>query len=137
MQYFRKMVFNQTLLPNELIGAEKTDINSIFDDMLPYCSPQEKQTFTQMRNMYQSFQNMKEMMEMVETIKELFPEGFGGFGNVTDNTDTTGDCNNTNNFGSFSSFNPEMLAALSSMFGGQSMDMNQIADMFQALQGST
>lgn len=136
MQYFRKSILHHGLLPKELTGTEKADINSVFDDMLPYCTPQEKQSFTKMRNMYQSFQNMKEMMEMLETMKELFPEGFdgtggfGGFGNAAN----SGEAGNT---GSFGSFNPEMLSALGSMFGGQGMDISQMVDMFRAFQGST
>lgn len=57
--------------------SHSPDPDTMWDNLLPYCSPTEKQTLQQMRNMMQTFRNMKDMMEMLETMKELFPEGFG------------------------------------------------------------
>lgn len=54
------------------------DAETMWDSILPYCSPSEKQKFQQIRDMMQNFQQMKEMMEMMETMKELFPDGFSG-----------------------------------------------------------
>lgn len=81
LQYFSKH-------PLGLIGANSADTsdesNTILDNLLPYCTPKERQNVTQLRNMMQTMQNMKEMMEMMETMKELFPEGFAGGGDGMD-----------------------------------------------------
>lgn len=115
MQHFHRLIHNPSLFSDELTATDKTDFTTVFEEILPYCTPQEKQTFTHIRNMHQSFQNMKEMMEMLETMKELFPESFDGSGG----------------------FNPEMFANMGGMFGGGGMDMSQMADLFQAFQGSS
>lgn len=115
MQYFRKLTNSRNRLFDKLSSTDNADFTTIFEEILPYCTPQEKQAFTHMRNMHQSFQNMKDMLEMLETMKELFPESFDGSG----------------------SFTPETFANMSGMFGGGGMDMSQMADLFQAFQGPT
>lgn len=86
------------------------DFSNVCDELLPYCTPREKQQFSQIRDTFQTMRNFKDMMEMIETMKELFPEGMGAGGE--------------------GGFNPEMMAAMSSMFGGGGMDLGAMADMF-------
>ncbi|MBQ9142521.1 MAG: hypothetical protein IJX63_12165, partial [Lachnospiraceae bacterium] len=92
------------------------DLDSIYDELLLYCDSQQKQQFTQMRNMFQTLQNLQGMMTMMETMKELFPEGMG-----------SGDGQG--------GFNPEMLAAMSSMFGGGDLDLSQLSQMTDLFSG--
>lgn len=100
LQYFRNQPSHYKILDSSS-SDDKADYSAIFDNMLPYCNMQEKQTVTQMRNMFHTFQNMKEMMEMIETMKEFFPEGF----DISDG------------------INPDMMAGLNGMFGNGSMDI--------------
>lgn len=109
LQYFQKPHIISTL-PGSA-GSTGCDFDNICDELLLYCDAQQKQQFTQMRNMLQTMQNLQGMMEMMETMKELFPEGMG-------NNDGQG------------GFNPEMLAAMSSMFGGGDMGFSAMAEMF-------
>lgn len=110
MQVFRPFPHGRGLLPGAVSKESPFDFDSICDELLPYCSTYEKQQFTQMRSMLQTMHNLQSMMEMMETLKELFPEGMG-------NGDQGG-------------FHPEMLAAMSSMFGGGDMDLSAMAEMF-------
>ncbi len=91
---------------------ESFDSDAMWDNLLPYCSPAEKQNIQQMRNMIQTFHNMKDMMEMFEMMKELFPDGFGspegmnfppGFGSPEGMSFPPG-------------FSPELLAQFSTLF---------------------
>lgn len=91
------------------------DINTICDEILPYCNDQEKKQLNQIKNFMQTIKNFQDMMEMMETMKELFPEGMNGEGG----------------------FNPEVLSGLGSMFGGGNIDPGQMADLFQAFQGNS
>lgn len=82
MQYFSKHPLG--IFPTQN-GADSSspDPDAIWENILPYCTPAEKENVNQMRNMVQTFKNLKDMMEMMETMKELFPDGFGttdGFG---------------------------------------------------------
>lgn len=90
--------------------SQPVPFDNLCDELIPYCTAQEKQQFTQFRNLQQTMQNLQNMMEMLETMKELFPEGMG-FG------DGSG------------GFSPEMFSAMSSMFGGN-MDFGAMAEMF-------
>ncbi len=115
MQYFKKPSNRQThsLFPTNIPSPTDTtiDFNSLFEELLPYSTPSQKQHFTQIRNMLETMRNIQDMMEILETMKEFFPEGMG------------------NQDGETGSFNPEILAAMSSMFGG-GMDINAISDYF-------
>lgn len=77
------------------------DIENVFDNFLPYCTPREKDNIMQIRNLMNNFHNLQDMMEMINTMKELFPENFDP----------------TENGGLFGNFSPEMFENISSMFG--------------------
>ena len=101
----------KSTLPGAVNEESDFDFDKVCDELLPYCDAREKQQFTQIRNMFQTMHSMQGMMEMMESMKELFPEGMG-----------SGDGQG--------GFNPEMLAAMSSMFGGGDMDLGVMAEMF-------
>ncbi len=131
MQHFHRLMHTPSFLSGELTATRKNDFSTIFEEILPYCTPQEKQTFTQMRNMYQSFQNIKEMMEMIETMKELFPEAFDGSGGGF-NPDIIANMSglSPDMFANMGGLNPEILSVMSSILGGNNTDTNQTADSF-------
>ncbi len=131
MRHFHRLMHTPSQLSDELTATDKSDFSSVFEEILSYCTPQEKQTFTQMRNIHQTFQNMKEMMEMLETMKELFPETFdGSCGSLNPEILAGMSGLSPELFASMSGLNPEVLASMSglnpetpagmsSMFGGQ------------------
>jgi len=51
--------------------------SAMIHELLPYCSPQEKQKFQNIENMLNSFEQMKNMMEMMEMMKDM-KDMFGG-----------------------------------------------------------
>ncbi len=51
-------------------GASK-----LWDELLPFCSPGERETVESMKNMMQNLSRMQEMMEMMQTVQEMFPDG--------------------------------------------------------------
>lgn len=110
LQYFRQPAFRHSQSSTTAKDQKAFDFSAVCDELLPYCSEHEKKQFSSIRNMMDNFHNLKDMMEMMETLKELFPEGMGT--------------------GSEGSFNPEMMAAMSNMFGGGNMDFSAMADMF-------
>lgn len=114
MKYFQHYSYekNKFWLLQTHTADDPPDFSSLCDELLPYCNDKEKQQFTQMRNLFQTMRNMQDMMEMLETLREVFPEG-----------------SDTGN-GTQGGFNPEMLAAMSSMFGGNDIDLGQLADFF-------
>lgn len=70
-----------TQLPRE----ESFDTTKLFDEILPFCAPEEQARMNNMKNMVQNFTNMQEMMQMMQTMKDLFPEGENPFqGNAAD-----------------------------------------------------
>ncbi len=111
MQFPSHYLYGRSSYSGSSSGKNSFDFDSICDELLPYCSEREKQQFTQMRSMFQTMHNLQGMLEMMETLKELFPEGMGAGGDQ-------------------GGFNPEMLAAMSSMFGGGDMDLGAMAEMF-------
>ncbi len=116
MQYFKQLSNRKThsLFPtdNPAPTDNPFDFSSLFEELLPYSTPSQKQQFTKIRNLFEAMRNMQDMMEMLETMKELFPEGMG------------------NPDGETGSFNPEILAAMSSVFSGGGMDINAMTDYF-------
>ncbi len=86
------------------------DFNNIFENLLPYCTPREKERFLQIRNMLNTFRNMQDMMETINTMKELFPEGF--------------DFSENSGFGSL----------FPDMFADKIPDISQMATLFQSFQ---
>lgn len=92
-------------------GEEKaTEPLLILDKLLPYCTPQEKKSFMQIRNLIGTMENLKQMMDMMELMKDMFPEGMGG---------QDGEAG----------FSPDMLTALQGMLGGNDFDPEMLAAM--------
>lgn len=89
------------------------DFNTLFENLLPYCTPGEKENISQVRNMLNSFRNMQEMLEMVNMIKEMFPEGLEGTGDGIGNLFAGGDMNNLFGGGDMST----LFAGMSNIFG--------------------
>lgn len=63
-------------------SKNNTDFSSILDHIIPFCTPQQKEKFLHIRNLFDTFQNLQNMMEMMESIKELFPEGMDNMGDI-------------------------------------------------------
>ena len=54
---------------------QKSDTTKVWDEILPFCGPEERSKVENMRNMMQSKNQMKEMMETMQMMQEMFPEG--------------------------------------------------------------
>lgn len=54
---------------------QKPDTSKLWDEILPFCGPEERSKVENMRNMMQSMNQMKEMMETMQMMQEMFPEG--------------------------------------------------------------
>lgn len=61
------------------------DIAKICDDFLPYCTKEQQEMLSSIRNLIQTMDSAKEMMATFEMMKEIFPEGFSFDGSDTDN----------------------------------------------------
>lgn len=125
-QYIRQCYDSPVLLKNTCYDPYSRpvvfDFDKVCEQLLPFCSPTEKQQFTQIHNLYQTYQNIKNMMDMMEMMKDMFPDGMESF---------TGSTNAENPFSGFSSFlNPDILASISGMMNNGSMDIGQMADLF-------
>lgn len=57
---------------------EEPDMEQICDEILPFCTAEEKEKIEQIKNMMQSMNHFKEMAQMMELMKDMFPEGFNG-----------------------------------------------------------
>ena len=79
------------LYPRSANTEVSGDFNTVLEKLLPYCTPREKESFSQMRNMMNSFRNMQDMMETINLMKEMFPEGFEGAGEDMSNLFAGGD----------------------------------------------
>jgi len=55
------------------------DMHALFSDLIPYCSPKDKEKFAQFEQIFGSIENMNEMMEMMAMMKEMFQDSDGGF----------------------------------------------------------
>lgn len=51
----------------------------LLDEILPYCTPSEKEKLQRLQETLRSFNSMQEMLQMLQAFKELFPEGEGAF----------------------------------------------------------
>ena len=60
--------------------------NSIdfWDEIVPFCSTEQKDKILHFRNIMQNFENMQEMMNTMKMMQELFPEGADAAGNGMD-----------------------------------------------------
>lgn len=59
------------------------DIDSLCNELSPYCSFVEKNRLTRIKELINNINNAKEMMEMLNMMKEMFPEGMS-FTNESD-----------------------------------------------------
>ena len=55
------------------------DFSSLIQELIPFCTPKERQQFQSMENMFSSFEQMKNMMEMMDMMKDMFGDEEGGF----------------------------------------------------------
>lgn len=124
-------------IPIPQTDAGPHDFNTLLETLFPYCTPREKENFTQMRNMFNTFRNMQNMMEMMNMIKEMFPEGFSPSEDFSSSASS-----DEMSAAGFPNISPDMLAGLSSMFGGKEtgnlfgdMDITQMLNMLQILRG--
>lgn len=53
----------------------KNDASALWDEILPFCGPEERSKVENMKNMMQSMNQMQEMMETMQMMQEMFPEG--------------------------------------------------------------
>lgn len=90
--------------------SAEVDTLQIFDQIIPFCSPKEKENLLHIRTLLDTFQNLKGMMEMMESMKELFPDGMNNMEDMA------------SMFGMGEGFDPSMLSSLAGMFGGGSMN---------------
>lgn len=54
---------------------QKNDASRIWDEILPFCGPEERSKVENMKNMMQNMKQMQEMMETMQMMQEMFPEG--------------------------------------------------------------
>lgn len=54
---------------------ESFNVSKLYEEVLPFCTPSDRERLTQMKNMYENFTNMQEMLQMVQMMKDLFPAG--------------------------------------------------------------
>ncbi len=92
--------FNKYKLP---VFSGSMDTHTFLTELLPYCTPEEKNKISQMENLFSTFENYQNMMEMMSMMKEMFPENEDGL-------------------------SPDMFSGL---FGNNGMDMSDIFQMFQ------
>lgn len=59
-------------------GGTTAGAVEICSEILPYCSPDEKEKLQNIINICRNFENMQEMMQIMEEMKEIFPDMFSG-----------------------------------------------------------
>lgn len=130
LQYFARHPGN--IYPSSPTDKDFPDFAVLYERLLPYCTPPEKERFTQLHHMLKGFQNMQEMLEMITMLKEVFPEIFA--------TCDNGDSPNA----SFANLSPDIMAGLGNLFQNNegsatpgNMDMEQIMNLLQMLRGGT
>lgn len=97
-------------------GGSLNSMMAICDEILPYCSPTEKEKLQNLKNTFRNIENMQEIMQVMEMMKEISPELFTP--------------NAPNASGGDSSGSPlDMLSGL----GG--MDMAQMMELLQGMFG--
>lgn len=104
------------------------DPSKLCQELSPYCSPREQSQLNQFVSMFQAMSHYQEMMEMVKMFQEMFPEGMSfpgaeaaGNGSAPDGGATGG-------------MNPDMMAGLAGMFGGNMPDLSQLMSMMNMMQ---
>lgn len=56
-------------------GKQMPDIDSLSNELSPYCSFSEKNKLNRIKELVNNIKNAREMMEMLNMMKEMFPEG--------------------------------------------------------------
>ena len=82
MECFRRPILLNGTCFDRNAPPSSADFPAILDRIIPLCSPQEKEKFLHIRNLFDTFQNLQNMMEMMESMKELFPEGMNNMGDM-------------------------------------------------------
>ncbi len=54
---------------------QKSDSSRLWDEILPFCNPAERNRVESMKNMMQNMKQMQEMMETMQMMQEMFPDG--------------------------------------------------------------
>jgi len=90
----------------------------LFDKLLPYCTSQEKQLFSQFKSLFETMENLKNMMSMMELMKDMFPEGMNG-ADVESGSPADMFSALQGMFGQ-GGFDPDIFSAMSGIFSGES-----------------
>ena len=56
-------------------APKQSDPSMLWDEILPFCGPEERSQVENMKNMMQNMNKMQEMMDMMQMMQEMFPEG--------------------------------------------------------------
>lgn len=71
---------------DSIFPSESTaDTDHICKEILPFCSPAQKQQVEQLAGLFCNLKNITELMDTLHMMKELFPEGFS-FDDVSDSS---------------------------------------------------
>lgn len=71
LEYMKHHPRTSPLLP-------KPEENCLFEQLLPYCSPSQKEQIQQFQQMNQQMESIRDAMEMAKMMQDLFPEGATG-----------------------------------------------------------
>ena len=82
MQCYKEPILLQGSCFDTNSPKQNNDFQAIFDQLIPLCSPKEKEQFLHIRNLFETFHNLKNMMEMMDSMKDLFPEGMENMGDM-------------------------------------------------------
>lgn len=55
------------------------DLNALCNEIIPYCSHDERKKIDQFRQMHQMMDSFQQISQTMEMMKELFPDGIPGF----------------------------------------------------------
>ena len=65
--------------PCRHISSHSQDVSSLIRELLPFCTPDQRQQFQNMESMFSNFEQIKSMMEMMDMMKDMFGDEEGGF----------------------------------------------------------
>ena len=57
------------------VAPKQSDPSMLWDEILPFCGPEERSQVENMKNMMQNMSKMQEMMDMMQMMQEMFPDG--------------------------------------------------------------
>lgn len=72
--YTMDLVRNSPHRLRDALGPAPTG-ETLFEQILPFCSPSQRDQIRQFQQMSQQMDSMREMMEMVQMMQSMFPEG--------------------------------------------------------------